>query len=326
MFAWRSAWPRIEATLKGSAVARYAAATFLILLTVFLRAVFDPVFSPGVYYHLYYPAVIVAAYLLGAGPAMFAVALACAFSFAMFEPTPSLDWKPHLAFLSFVISSIVAVVVLSHMRARMTDLSREYERIDALTQAQADLFREHAERVSNHLQLTSALLQATASDLDKPALSRALEDAASRTLLISRLHRSFARGESECVAFQAFAERLVQAALDACDRPPLVVAIEGRLTLPLEQATSLGLVLLECINARAKARVRSTLRVQLSERDGEGVFKLAEENIDADNASAHDTRLLGAISEQMRGRLVIGAEGARSALTLVFPMEMEPLV
>ena len=324
MLTMRSAWPRLESLLQESAWARYAGAAFLVLATVFVRAVLDPVFSPSAYYHLYYPAVIVVAYVLGAGPAMFAIAMACASSLVLFTPSspPASGWRSFLPLLSFVASSGVAVFVLSHVRGRMSALTREYNRVDALTQSQAELFRDHAERVSNHLQLISALLEAGARDRSRPDISRALAEASARTLLISRTHRALARLEGDRIDFHGFAERLAQAALDARNRPPLTVLIEGKLDVSLEHASSLGLILLDSINVCAQKRARGVLRVTLSQNRKDDVVFFAEEG-PTDVEPARDATLLSAIAEQMRGRLTISANSDATTLQLAFPREIE---
>lgn len=223
-------WWRFSALLTQNAFARYATASALVLATVAIRAGFDPIFNPGVYYHLYYPAVIVSAYWLGARPGVFAAFLSAALAFWLFNaPVFELKTNIHayLPLISFLLSSAVAVFVLAHLRQRLIELRRDYHRIDAFTLQQADLFREHAGRVSSHLQLISALLQHQALDAGQPTLSRVLMNAASRTLLISRMHRAFTGADKDGIDFKAFAVRLVEAALAEQGRPPLAVRVEG---------------------------------------------------------------------------------------------------
>jgi two-component sensor histidine kinase len=306
-------------------LARYGGAAVLVLLTVGFRAALDNVFSTGVYYHLYYPAVILSAYLLGAGPGVFAIALSAALAYGLFGYASGSQGLVPL--LSFLGSSSVAVFVLAHVRTRLSALTADYQRIDQLTRNQADLFRAHAGRVSDHLQLISALLQLHAREESQPQLSRVLMNAASRTMLISRMHRTFAddSGVREgSIDFKAFALRLADAALTARERPPLSILVEGeRLLLPLEQATSLGLFLLECINARAAANPRGVMRIVLATQGGDAVFRVEEEGLERE--SARDVRLLTAVAEQMRGSFVVSADGQAAALQLTFSTTLPPL-
>lgn len=305
--------------VRRNALVRYGLAASFVLLTVGFRAALDGVFNSGVYYHLYYPAVILSAYLLGAGPGAFAIVLSATLAYGLFGHAAGSDASVPL--FSFVASSSVAVFVLAHVRAKLSTLTQEYERIDQLTRSQADLFRAHAGRVSDHLQLISALLQLQAREEDQPQISRVLMNAASRTMLISRMHRTFA-GEGGArdgrIDFKAFAARLAEAALTARERPPLSIVVEGdRVHLPLEQATSLGLLLLECINARASSNPRGVMRVVLSEAGSDATFRIVDDALESE--LVRDVQLLGAVAEQMRGSLVLSSDKTSSTLQLAFP-------
>jgi two-component sensor histidine kinase len=316
---------RLHQALWRYPAARYGLAALFVLFTVGFRAALDGVFNSGVFYHLYYPAVILSAYLLGAGPGVFAILFSASLAYGLFGyATGNAGYVP---LFSFVGSSSVAVFVLAHVRTRLSTLTREYQRIDQLTRSQADLFRTHAGRVSDHLQLISALLQLRARDEGQPQLSRVLMNAASRTMLISRMHRTFA-GEggspSGSIDFKAFAARLAEAALAARERPPLSIVVEGDpVHLPLEQATSLGLLLLECINARVATNPRGLMRIVLSEGGGEAVFRIVDDALQTD--LVRDVQLLGAVAEQMRGSLVLSADRNSASLQLAFPTALQPL-
>jgi len=306
-------------------LARYLAAGSFVLATVAFRAAFQGVFNSGVYYHLYYPAVILSAYLLGAGPGVFATVLSAGLAYGLFGQASVLP--AHVPLISFVSASAVAVFVLTHVRTRLSTLTQEYERIDALTRSQAALFRTHAARVSDHLQLISALLQLQARDGVEGELSRVLMNAASRTMLISRIHRTFANEDvvrAGSIDFKAFAMRLAEAALEARGRPPLSVMVEGEaMHLPLEQATSLGLVLLECISARVEANPHGLMHVLLSKRGDQATFRIIETTTGPQ--PARDMQILGAIAEQMRGSLVLSAGKDAASLNLSFPTALPAL-
>jgi two-component sensor histidine kinase len=323
---FRRAVETLNHAIKRSAFMRYGVAAFFVLATVGFRAALDSVFSSGVFYHLYYPAVILSAYLLGAGPGVFAIVFSAGLAYGLFGYAAGNTG--YVPLLSFVGSSSVAVFVLAHVRTKLSSLTQDYQRIDQLTRSQAELFRAHAGRVSDHLQLISALLQLHAREEGQPQLSRVLMNAASRTMLISRMHRTFADAgggdPARSMDFRAFASRLAEAALAARDRPPLSIVIEGPpVHLPLEQATALGLVLLECINARAETSPRGVMRMTLSERGDDAVFQLAEEGFDAD--PVRDVQLLGAIAEQMRGNLLLSTEKHAATLQLAFPKTLPGL-
>lgn len=317
-------WERAAQFAAQNAFVRYGAAAALVGITVAFRLVFDPVFRPSVYYHLYYPAVILSAYILGARAGIFAALLAGGIGYWFFS-NPIFQFKIDVPFFTFLGSSSVAIYVFSHVRDRLTFLTGEYKRIDQLMASQAELFREHAERVSNHMQLISALLQLQAGEAKTPMMTRALQNASSRSMIISRMHRAFANREDQVIDFQAFAARLTESALAAQERPPLSVIVEGdRLYLPLEQATSLGLVLLECVNARAATKKPGILAVELSAAGDKYVLRVVERGPHAKPALTKDAVVLAAVAEQMRGSLIVAADQQAATIQLSFPSDVMP--
>jgi hypothetical protein len=49
------------------------------------------------------------------------------------------------------------------------------------------------------------------------------------------------------------------------------------------------------------------------------------EDVSSDEMRGRDMHLLGALAEQMKGRLVLGANERRGTLRLAFPTEAQPL-
>jgi two-component sensor histidine kinase len=319
---------RLDALYAASRLVRYALAAGAILAMILMRAAFDNALAPGAYYFLYYPAIVIIAYVLGLGPAIAAAVLAAVVPYYVFaEPVFQIktELRPNVRVALFLLTSCAVAALIAEIRRRLGALTEQVSQTAALTRSQAELFREHAERVGNHLQLLSAILQFKAKDEGEADYARVLTNAASRTLLISRMHRSFASLDTQEVDFFAFAQRLSDAALEAHGRPPLAIRIEGELRLLPEQATSLALLLLECINARVKQHVRGAMHIALSRQAGEGVLVVTHDHQGADDLHRQDMDLLGAIAEQMQGRLVIGASGERGVLRFSFPTELQPL-
>lgn len=320
---------RLSASLETNAVARYLAAILLVLGTIAFRASLDHVFSPGVYYHLYYPAVILAVYFFGVGPGTFAAVLSAACAYLIFSPNAlqfeDATMQTYVPLVTFGGVSAVAIFVLSHVRSRLRTLSQEFARIDALTASQADLFREHAERVGDHLQHISALLHHHAGRDARAAVARALKNAASRTLLISRMHREFAGTAGGRIDVQAFMLRLADSVLAAHGRPPLTVAVEGdRLDLPLEQASALALILIECMKARLTVADSAAMQIVLTSEGSQATFEVLEKGTEAKRQRNAD--LLGAIAEHIGASLVLaGGRGERS-LRVTFPTDKLPLL
>lgn len=314
-------WRDLIRRTSEKAVARYAIAVLMVALIAGFRAAFDAGLGSGAYFILYYPAFVVIAYAFGTGPVFVSIGVALLFSyFAFTEMEARAEPTTTVRLALYTLSSTMVALVVVHVRDRLSNLSRDLAKVSALTRGQAELFREHAERVSNHLQLISALLELNANDEAAGESARVIRNAASRTMLISRMHRSYSSNDIEPIDFAAFAGRLADSALESLGRPPLSIVIEGELSLLPEQATSLSLVLLECINARAQANPRGLMTIGLASQGAEGVLTITE-----DEGSAQDARLLGALAEQMKGRLVLGKKERHGLLRLAFPTAVQPL-
>jgi two-component sensor histidine kinase len=306
---------------------RYAFALLAVLAVGAFRTAFDAALAPGAYYYLYLPVVAVLSYVLGLGPALFAVVLGGAFSYYAFsEPawTIKTDLRANLRVLLFFANGAAIAYLISHIRTRLRGLDRNVEELSSLSKNQAEVFREYAGRVGDHLQLISALLQVKAAQEDGDH-ARVLTNAASRTMLISRIHRSFLVMDDQRIDFVAFANRLVHAALQARGSPPLVVSIEGELELLPEQGTSLALVLLDWLNGRLAQKPRGAMRITFDQDHNECSLTMAEEGISRESLRQRSMAVVGAISEQMRGQLVLGGARDRGMLRFVFPRELQAL-
>jgi hypothetical protein len=307
--------------------ARYGLAVLAVLAVAGFRATFDAALAPGAYYYLYLPVIAVLAYVLGLAPALFAVVIGGALSYYAFsEPawTIKADLRANLRLLLFLANGTAIAYLVSHIRTRLGGLDRNVEELSALSKSQAEVFREYAGRVGDHLQLISALLQVKAVQEDADH-ARVLMNAASRTMLISRIHRSFLTADGERIDFLAFSNRLAHAALEARGSPPLVVSIEGELELLPEQATSLALVLLDWINSRLVQKPRGAMRITFEQGHNEASLTMVEDEISREDLRQRSMSVVGAISEQMRGQLVLGGAKNRGMLRFVFPTELQPL-
>jgi two-component sensor histidine kinase len=307
--------------------AAYLGAVLLVLASLAVRALLDPIIATGYGFILFYPAVILSAYWLGGRPAMLATGLSASIVYVFMGPTP---FRPHLhapalVWLAvFLISSGLLIHVLSSIRARFNDLVASHARVEALATGQAELFREHAQRTTDHLQLISAILQARARGEADPTVSRVLANAASRTLVISRTHRAFVGDEGRTIHFEGFARRLADAAAVRDGLPAGRVQFSGGdVAVPVEQATALGLVLLEYLTTLGLLRPGASLAVTLDEDAQTRTLNLTAVGA-ADIPPPQDMMLVEAMTEQLGGRLRItrGREGCD--VRIAFPAALQP--
>lgn len=320
---------RLRRLVEAHPAARYGAAAALVAVCLAVRLLLGPAFTSGYGYTCFYPAVILATYLLGAGPGIFAAAASASLVYVFLGLQPfafQADARGYVILGFFLVSSAIAIYVLSEIRGQLRHLSRSHEAAQALAASQAELFREHAERVTNHLQLIAAILQLQARGEDDAQVSRVLTNAASRTLLISRMHREFASGTDRRIDFEAFAQRLAAAATAAGPSTARQVRIRGHgLSLPLEQATGLGLMLLDGLGAGEAdgPGAAPALTIELTARPG-GERELTIAAVGPGAAVARDMLMLEAVAEQLRGRLLVSRTEGGAELRLTFPAELQP--
>lgn len=317
----------IAARLRAVPGAPYWGALALVLASLGVRLLLAPILTDGYGFTVFYPAVILSAYWLGGRPALLATGLSTAIVYTFMGPAPlslHMEGRTAVSLSVFLISSLLLIHVLSSIRARFSDLARSHARVEALANGQAELFREHAQRTTDHLQLISAILQVKARGEADPVVSRVLTNAASRTLVISRTHRAFAGGEDRTVDFEAFARRLADAAARRGGLAPARVTFTGGgVEAPVEQATALGLVLLEYLTTLQAVTPDAALAVSLVEEHGVRTLNLTAVGAQAMPAP-RDMLLVEAMTEQLGGRLLVTRGDEACDVRIAFPAALQP--
>lgn len=309
---------RLTRLFETSAPARYAGAVALFAAALLARLLLDAVLSGGLGMAFFYPAVILAAYWLGARPALLSAALSTvavlAFRATSGVPMDQLSW---VILVLFVGTSGLAIYLMTSIRNRLNDLSARTHQVEALAFSQADLFRDHSERVTNHLQLIAAILELRAGTEGEPDAARVLTNAASRTLLISRMHREFAGGAGRTIDIRGFVQRLAAAATRGTGRH---VEVRGApLELPLEHATGIGLVLLDRLRAST-----GTAAVDIQPAGDQIEVHLAVEHLLEMAPAPRDILMIEAVSSQLHGRVEFDGDADLAIVRLTFPAALQP--
>jgi two-component sensor histidine kinase len=304
---------------------RHALALALVLIGWGARTALEPLLGADHTYTVFYPGVILAAYFLGAGPATLTAVLSAACGYWFFAH-PTQQWKADAAGLTtlsfFALTSTVSVYFITGMGRALKALAEERARAEGLAHSHATLFQELNERVTNHLQLVAALLQVQARDERDPAMSLALAEASTRTLLISRVHRNLSGEERPALDFDSFARQLVDITLAARGNPPVRIDLQrGGLRLPPDQATSVALVLLECLNARLEDEHPAALSIRLDGDEKELVLEIAESGAlsQPGDGAGRVGPLIEAMVEQLGGRFSVRLEQDGPVTALSFP-------
>ena len=305
--------------------AQYGAALVLVAVGFGARCGLQPVFGANHAYTIFYPVVLIAAYAFGVGPACVVAVISGALGYWFFA-TPIYALKfdaDNLTLLGiFALTSSSTIYLMGGMSRAVAETKVAQAQAERLAQAHAALFRELNERVTNHLQLVAALLQLQARDEPDAAARKALGEASARTMLISKTHRVIAGEGGELLDLGAFARQLLDATLSARSHPPVRVEFEqGGLWLSSEQATSVAIVLLECLNARLSSDDPGLMRIGLRADRGLGRLRITEIEKALDPIAPTGPSLIDAMVEQLRGRFSSrsAAEGRVSELT--FPLE-----
>ncbi len=305
--------------------ARYMSAILLVLIALGLRFTLTPFWGAQHAFTVFYPAVFLSAYLAGTRPGLVATALSAVLGFWAFVP-PAFQVKPTSDavgyMLFFAFNCTVAVVLIHGLTQSLFKISREQRRAETVAQGHADLFRELNERVSNHLQLVGGLLALQGAGELEPKLSAALAKASETSLFLARVHREVSGREAELVEFAPFAQALVAAKLVQLGQPVDRMVVESdELLLPHDQATSLGVALLECSGPLLAGRKPGRLSVRFESRRDSVVMRVTETGDAAgEMIRLADAYLLRSVVQQVGGRLSLSADASGHSLEVAFTM------
>lgn len=229
----------------------YALAIVAWLVAFGLRYGLAHWFPPGFPYLTFFPAVVLVAYYAGLRPAILTATLSGLSAWWFWIGPAGFDLSVAtfvaIGFYAFVVAvDIFFIVGMDKASAR---LAREVERSTALAESRDILLREVQHRVSNNIQMVSALLKLEARTTVDPGAKKALTDASARTGLVARIQRSLADADQKKTAFHDVARSIVDDALTAAARDDVVVSISGGdVVLSAEEATPVVLIMLECVN------------------------------------------------------------------------------
>jgi two-component sensor histidine kinase len=227
---------------------------FLICVFSFaVRYVVQSEMPVGYPYIAFFPTVMLATFLFGLGPGIFAGALCGVVAWYAFLP-PMFEVKLSRSILFAVVFygavaaiNIVLIHTLQRINRRLVD---ERERNRKLAERGELLFRELQHRVSNNLQVVSGLLALQMRDISDEEARLALDEAARRLGLIGRIHRQLYSPHGEQLQLSAFLEQLGADLIDAGGKPgiELQVKVDEEVELPAEAAVPVALIVAEAVS------------------------------------------------------------------------------
>ncbi|PZQ62513.1 MAG: hypothetical protein DI570_10390 [Phenylobacterium zucineum] len=299
--------------------------TALVAAAFVFRSTMSGVLGGSLSYSSFYPAVILAAYAFGRVPAIVATLASAVLGFVFFS-APAYDWQMDAKVLMgatfFLVSSAVAIVVITGLTGALRQVSGELGRAQAVADSHAGLFRELNERMSHHMRLVAGVLALQAKGEPEPQVADSLRRAMERSLLISRVHRELGGHGDGPIDLDAFAGALARAVCVARDQPPERVTVQpSSLSLGVEETTSLGVALAECLGALFDAGVKGGLDIRFGAqaRHAEVAISEAGESGEGALVSVSNGYLLRAMTEQLGAAVALRADARGSALVLSIP-------
>ena len=303
----------------------YVWVALLVAVVFAARLALQPMLKDGQTYSLFYPGVVLAAYVFGRGPATFGVVLSGIVAFFAFA-APQYTWKAAPGTLTtlffYGVNALVAIYVITALTRALRDLGASQGRAEAVAASHADLFRELNERISHHLRLVAGVLTLQAKGEPEPDVMRGLQKASERSVLMARVHRELAGRTEAPVDFDAFARGLMRSVCQARGEPIERVQIEpAAIWLPPEEATSLGVALAECVATLLARRDCGPLRIRLQDSPSEirlSIFELDPKS-GASVATLSSSYLLRAMVEQLGAAIALHADAQGSSLEITVP-------
>lgn len=317
---------------RGRAAFPWFATLALVAVAFLVRLPMTPVLSGNLAYSSFYPAVILAVYAFGRGAGIAAAVLSAGLAYWCFvQPAYSFKFAPNaVAGLGFfAITCTVVIVLIDGLNGALKALSQELGRARAVADSHAGLFRELNERMSHHMRLVAGVLALQAKGEPEPQVADSLRRAMERSLMISRVHRELGGRDEAPVALDDFAVALARAVCAARNQPAGRVTVEASgVTLPVDEATSLGVALAECLSALLDAGAPGPLRIRLGAL-GDRTEVAISQATGAGEAggslvSVTNGYLLRAVTEQLGAAVALRTDAAGAALVLTMPRAGRP--
>lgn len=274
----------MEANLRGRTLAVAAPAIFIsaagVMTAYIARFLLQPVLGDNHAYSLFYPVILLSAYVYGRGPAIFAAVLSCALAFWTFvEPRFAVGFDAAaltpLAF--FALTSGVGIYLITGLTSALHKLAVELGQLHAISDAHAGLFRDLQGRLSHHMTLIAGVLSFQARGEPDPEILALLRKAGERSQLIAQAHRDLAPDIAISVDFLAFTKSLALRICTANGLPAARIEVQGDdVVLPVEVATSLGVALAECLTWILGREPGGVLHLRLSCAGGRVRVRLSQ--------------------------------------------------
>ncbi|CAH0349273.1 MULTISPECIES: sensor histidine kinase [unclassified Sphingobium] len=311
----------------------YAATLGLCALAWAVRMFADPALGNGYPYVSFFPAVVIAAFLFGRGPAIVACLICWLLAWYFFiTPRNSFAFNSGalVALLFYLVVVVVDIVLILWMQSSNRKLAIERERSASMAENREMLFRELQHRISNNLQVAAALMALQRRDISDPDARKALDEASRRLALIGKISRSLYDPNGQLLSIRSFVETLAEDILDANGRTDVRVemVIDENATIDPDAAIPFALILTETIaNALEHGFADgSGGSIRIGIRGGHGLdMEIVDdgcglpENFKLENSGSLGLRIAVTLAQQLGGtfRIAPGENGGTRALLAI---------
>lgn len=317
----------------------FGLAAFLVALAV--RMAIGERLPTGFPYLTFFPAVILTTVLAGLWPGIVTAVLSGLAAWYLFiEPLNAFAFTPGVALaLGFYVVVVgVDIAVIHIMNVALERLAEERNRSAALTKQAQVMFAELQHRVSNNLQLVSAMMLIQQGNVTDPMARRALEDASGRLATLGRLHRRLHDPDRGDSSLADFLTSLCQDVLDSSGAVQVHCPVTAdELDIPADKMIPLALIVTELVSnalehAFSDGRA-GTIAVDLragnggptaGETGGVAVLTVRDDGtglpdgFSLERPASLGLQLVQALAGQLDGRFSI-ASGSGTTATLIFP-------
>lgn len=236
----------------------YGFALLSFLLALGLRWWADPYLPPGFPFLTFFPAVILTTFFAGLWPGIWTAMASGIAAWLLFIPPLgfTMDGPTAAALTFFYLIVAIDVAIIHIMNQALIRVRLEQDRAKRAEAAAQDLaahravlFTELQHRISNNLQIVSALLNLQRSDVSDEKARRALSDAANRLALIGRIQRRLHDPGNAHTNFGPFLRELVEDVVQAGGHDGIKVEISAT-ALPLgpDRIIPAALIVTELVN------------------------------------------------------------------------------
>lgn len=307
-----------------------------------LRLLADMILPTGFPFLTFFPAVILTTFFGGLRPGILVAALSTLAAWYFFIPPEgfSLNGPGMLALGFFVLIVTIDIALIHTMNSALTKLRLERARAvraeqaaSALAAHRAVLFTELQHRVSNNIQIVSALLALQRAEVTDEKARQALTDAANRLAMIGRIQRRLYDPDKEGTDIGGFLRELVEDVLQAGAPAGISAAVAADpLPLPPEKIIPAALILAELVaNSLEHAfagRLTGQIRVEVRRLpDGQATMTVSDDGaglppgFDAATVPSLGLKLVRVLTRQLAGNFTMTDTGAGTSARLIFPVD-----